>query len=175
MAFWSRRIRPPAALRALLDPTERLLAIGDTPGSVAAATQLGLWIPLVGESADGAAWRRVGWADVVKASWTTVGLALVEGERDETGVVTDLPEQVVQLAEPRNLPNVVRARVENSIMRTDPVQLPEGPGRLVARRVPGVDGVTWTARLDVGTPDTPAARATLRAYLERVRETQPAS
>jgi hypothetical protein len=175
MAIWSRRIRPPAALRALLDHSERLLAIADTDDSVVAASQFGLWLPVVGESADGAAWRRVGWADVVKASWTVTGLALVEGDRDNSGVVTDLPERLIQLTEPRNLPNVVRTRVENSIMRTDPVQLPGGPGRLVARRVPGVDGVTWTARLDVGTPDSPAARAALRGYLERVRENQPAS
>jgi hypothetical protein len=40
----------------------------------------------------------------------------------------------------------------------------------VARRVPGVDGVTWTARLDSGTPETQTDRATLVAYLARVAE-----
>jgi len=45
-----------------------------------------------------------------------------------------------------------------------------GTARLVARRVPGVDGISWTARLDTGTVDSAAARAELIVYLARAAQ-----
>lgn len=177
MSLLSRWPRPVAALRKLFEADERALAVADTAdagaaadpataadavGSMAVATNLGLWLP------DGRQWRRVGWHQVVKAAWTAEGLRLVEGELGPDGLVTDRDEIVIAFSEPRNLPIVVRARVENSIQRSERVTVPGGYGRVVARRVPGVDGITWTARLDAETPDTEAARQALRDQLARM-------
>lgn len=162
MALFGRRLRPPAGLRSLLGPGERLLAMAEDGPAAVAATQLGLWLPAQ------PGWRRIDWDQVVKASWTEDGLDLIEGVRDSAGVVTDLPALMLRLAEPRNLPAVVKTRVEASIARWEQVRVPGGTGRVVARRKPGTDGLVWTARLDTGTPDSPAARAALLGYLDRM-------
>jgi hypothetical protein len=160
VALLSRWVRPPAEFRSLLTGTERVLAQAEGDPAVVVATNLGLWLP-----ADGpAGWRRISWHRVVKATWTDGRLEVVEGELDGDGVVLDLAPVSIALSEPRNLPSVVRTRVETSIARSEQVAVPGGSGRVVARREPGVDGVTWTARLDTGTIDTPAARAVLAEY-----------
>jgi hypothetical protein len=137
--------------------------VAETVDAVVVATNLGLWLP------DGSSWRRVGWQDVVKATWKGDGLHLIEGSNAD-GIITDLPSRTITLTEPRNLPAVVKTRVEASIARWEQVVVPGGPARLVARRVPGVDGQQWTARLDTGTPDSDAARTALLAYLERMND-----
>ncbi len=162
MRLIPRRIKPPAQLRKALGPQERLLAIADEGAATIAATQRGLWLP----SAEG--WRRIDWDAVVLATWTEAGLQLVEGEVDGDGVITDRPPVWLGPAEPRNLPAVLRARVERSIGRWEQVQVPGGTGRIIGRRKAGLDGLRWTARLDSGTPDTPEARAVLVAYLDRI-------
>jgi hypothetical protein len=63
--------------------------------------------------------------------------------------------------------------VERSIGRWEQVHVPGGTGRIVGRRRPEVDGLRWTARLDTGTPDTPAARAVLVDYLARIAALPP--
>jgi len=177
------RPKVPAALRALFDKEERLLALADDDATAVAATQRGLWLPQtevaqvaqadpVGPATtpgSGPGWRRVEWHRVVKATWTEAGLEVTEGVPDPDGVVADQPPLRYRLTEPRNLPQVVRQRVERSIGRWEQVKVPGGTGRIVGRREPGVDGITWTARIDSGTPDSPEARAVLRGYLERVR------
>jgi hypothetical protein len=191
MALLARRLRPPAELRRLFGDNERLLAMAEGGDRAVAATQVGLWLPLTTDRPDPAVavdpaaereagpergreaggqpgWRRIGWDEVVKATWGEGGLEVIEGVLDSTGVVTDLPPLTVRLAEPRNLPTVVKTRVEASIARWEQVRVPGGTGRIVARRRPGVDGLVWTARLDSGTPDSAAARAALAAYLDRV-------
>jgi hypothetical protein len=165
--LFNRRIRPPARLRGLLAPGERLLGLADSGAETVAASQLGLWVPEAGD------WRRIDWDAVVKATWTETGLQVIEGVLDSDGIVTDLPPVRLRPAEPRNLPVLVRARVERSIGRWEQVQVPGGTGRIVARRRPGVDGLRWTARLDTGTPDTPAARAVLVDYLARIAALPP--
>lgn len=160
------RPRPPAALRALLDPDDRLLAVADgEPAGVTAvaATRLALWLP------DDGSWRPIGWHAVVKATWNQAGLEVIEGVEGPDGIVSDLWPVRHRLHEPRNLPVVVRQRVERSIERWEQVRVPGGTARVVGRRQPGVDGVHWTARLDSGTPDTPEARAVLLDYLDRAR------
>jgi hypothetical protein len=169
MGLLSRWVRPPVEFRKLLGGSDRVLAIADTGGgpdsTVVIATQYALWLP------DGAAsWQRVGWNDIVKATWTDGILEVTDGALGPDGIVEDHLPARFPLAEPRNLPSVVRTRVEASIARSELVNLPGGPARIVARRVPGVDGVTWTARFDSGTPATAVDRATLIAYLARVEE-----
>lgn len=158
------RPKVPAPLRSRFAPHERLLGLADDGSSAVAATTLGLWLPL----ADGG-WRRVGWHQIVKATWTDAGLEVVEGAVDPDGVVSDQAPVRYRLEEPRNLPLVVRQRVERSIGRWEQVRVPGGTGRIVGRREPGVNGISWTARVDSGTPESDEARAVLVRYLERVR------
>jgi len=166
MALWSRRLRPPAGLRALLTGDERLLAMAEDGPAAVAATQYGLWLPAGTGNEPG--WRRIGWEQVVKATWGEDGLQVIEGVLDGSGVVTDRPALTLRLAEPRTLPAVVKTRVEASIARGEQVRVPGGTARIVARRRPGTDGLLWTARLDTGTPDSPGAREALLGYLDRV-------
>lgn len=181
MALFGRRLRVPPGLRGLLAPDERLLAMAEDGPAAVAATQFGLWLPVgpgsvvaepVVDQAEpasaGPGWRRIGWEHVVKATWGEDGLQVIEGVLDDAGVVTDLPALTLRLAEPRNLPAVVKTRVEASIARWEQVRVPGGTGRVVARRRTGMDGLLWTARLDSGTPDSDAARAALLDYLDRV-------
>lgn len=176
MALWSRRLRPPAGLRSLLAADERLLAMAEDGPATVAASQYGLWLPTgpapdagSGEAAGATpGWRRIGWEQVVKATWTEDGLQVIEGVLDDSGVVTDRPALTLRLAEPRTLPAVVKTRVEASIARWEQVRVPGGTARIVARRRPGTDGLLWTARLDTGTPDSAAAHAALLGYLDRV-------
>jgi len=156
------RIKPPAGLRNQLAGGERLLALAEDETASIAASQLGLCLP-----ADGG-WRRIGWDDIVKATWSEAGFEVIEG-RDEAGIVLDQPPLRYRLTEPRNLPAVVRQRVEHSIARWEQVRVPGGTARLVARRRPGQDGLRWTARLDAGTPDSAQAREVLAGYLAQVR------
>lgn len=167
MGVFHRRIKLPARLRALLEPDERLLGLGDSGAETVAATQFGLWIPATPD------WRRIDWDAVVKATWTEAGLQVIEGALDEQGIVTDLAPVWIRPAEPRNLPAVVRVRVERSIGRWEQVHVPGGTGRIVGRRRSGVDGLRWTARLDSGTPDTPQARVVLVEYLARIAALPP--
>lgn len=164
MAFG--RTRPPAELRGRLDGGERLLAIADDGPAAVAASPLGLWLP-----ADGS-WHRIAWDDIVKATWSEAGLEIIEG-RDEDGIVLDQPPRHYRLSEPRNLPAVIRQRVEHSIARWEQVRVPGGTARIVGRRRPGRDGLRWTARLDAGTPDSPQAREVLGECLARVRSLPP--
>jgi hypothetical protein len=183
MALFGRRLRIPAQLRSLLADGERVLAMAEDGPAAVAATQFGLWLPVGGSSGGGgpaeasggpaSGWRRIGWDQVVKATWGEDGLRVIEGVLDGAGVVTDLPALTLRLAEPRNLPSVVKTRVEASIARWEQVRVPGGTGRIVARRRPGTDGLVWTARLDSGTPDSEAARAALAGYLERVATLTP--
>lgn len=180
MALLPRRVKPPSALRKLLDADERILAVADVAGSPGVvATQRGLWLPVAGIApavepvSDQAGWRRVDWDQVVKATWSEDGLHVIEGTVDEQSIVTDLPELTVRFTDARNLPTVVRTRVESSIGRWEQVRVPGGTGRLVGRRAAGVDGLRWTARLDTGTPDSPDAREALVDYLGQVARMTP--
>lgn len=164
------RPRVPAALRSAFAKDERLLGLADEGAGAVVATTLGLWLP---DGADPGSnqlgWRRLGWHQIVKATWTEAGLEVIEGAVDADGVVADLPPVRYRLSEPRNLPLVVRQRVEHSIGRWEQVRVPGGTGRIVGRREPGVNGISWTARVDSGTPDSAEARAVLLGYLDRVR------
>ncbi len=160
------RPRLPAALRSAFGKEERLLGLADEGPASVVATNLGLWLPAPEQELG---WRRLGWHQIVKATWTEAGLEVIEGALDDDGVVTDLPPARYRLEEPRNLPLVVRQRVERSIGRWEQVRVPGGTGRIIGRHEPGVNGISWTARVDSGTPDSSEARSVLVGYLERVR------
>ena len=56
---------------------------------------------------------------------------------------------------PRDLPPVVRKRIETNVVRSEVLPVPGGSARFVARRIPGQDGLRWWARLEDGTPTPP--------------------
>lgn len=154
MALFRRKAKLPADQRPALERDERILAWSPASGdSVAVATNRGLWLPGL---------HRLGWHEIHKAVWSgrelVVTPASVVDKRDGYAVVADQPILSTLLLEPGDLPDQVRTRVTRSVAYTEHHPLPEGGGvRVVARRVSGVDGLTWTVRYDPGTPKDEAA------------------
>ncbi|MFV2102594.1 hypothetical protein [Micromonospora sp. LOL_024] len=152
MRLFRRRPKLPPAARPPLERDERLLAwaaAGNGEGDgVVVATNLGLWLP--GRS------HRIGWHDLVKAVWSGRELTVIPGEpaaeRDGYQLVVDSPAERYLLLDPGDLPHQVRTRVTRSVAYTQQHALPGGSGRIVGRRISGVDGLTWMVRLDPGTP-----------------------
>jgi hypothetical protein len=158
------RERPPQAVLELLEPDERVLSWADTSiGSAVVATPMGLWWP----AAEGH--RRIGWQHVDKAVWRDSMLVVTEADVVDGLLLVDRPPVAAHLATPRDLPPTVRKRIEANVVRSDLVAVPGGEARLVARRVPGQDGLHWWARLEVGTADTPAVREVLSQLREARR------
>jgi hypothetical protein len=154
MALFKRKPKLPAGQRPALDPDERILAWARAAeDGVVVATNRGLWLPGL---------SRLGWHEIHKAVWSgrelVVTPATVVDERDGYTVVADQPILSTLLVDPGDVPDQVRTRVTRSVAYTEHHQLPEGGGvRVVARRVSGVDGLTWTVRYDPGTPVDQAA------------------
>lgn len=154
MALFKRKAKLPAARRPALDRDERVLAWAPaSEDGVVVATNRGLWLPGL---------HRLGWHEIHKAVWSgrelVVTPASVVEERDGYAVVADEPILSTLLLEPGDVPDQVRTRVTRSVAYTEHHPLPEGGGvRVVARRVSGVDGMTWTVRYDPGTAADHAA------------------
>jgi hypothetical protein len=158
--IFTRRRLPPE-MRPPLDPDERVVAwatvaedaapIGEdaapTGPAAVIATNLGLYLP--GRT------DRLGWHEIHKATWTgrqlVVTAATVVAQRSGYAVVADTAPMAVTLPEPGGLPHEVRTRVTRSVSFTSHQSVPGGAVRVVARRVPGVDGLRWTVRPDEGT------------------------
>jgi hypothetical protein len=155
-----RRRRLPAGARPALDRDERVLAWAGTTSAddaVVIVTNAGLWLPGLSGSA------RLGWHEIHKATWSGRALLVVPARAEESHetytVMVDEDTISVTLPDPGKVPEQVRARVTKSVAYTSHHALPGGGVRIVARRVPGVDGVRWTARYDAGTPHAPGAVA----------------
>jgi hypothetical protein len=107
----------------------------------------------------------LGWHEIHKATWSGRALlvvpAAVAATHDTYAEMADRPTLNVTLLDPDKVPEQVRARVTKSVAYTSHHVLPGGGVRIVARRVPGVDGLTWTVRYDPGTPPAPDAVGTL--------------
>jgi hypothetical protein len=164
VGLFNRRPKLAADRRPALDPDERMLAWAEvspraraespeagaevSPGDgVAVVTTRGLWLP--GRS------HRLGWHDIHKAVWSGRELAVTPAElveeRDGYRVVADGPVETYLLVDPGEVPNQVRARVTASVPYTSHHPIGGGGVRVAARRVSGVDGLTWTVRYDPGT------------------------
>ncbi|MDZ5443882.1 hypothetical protein U2F26_14230 [Micromonospora sp. 4G57] len=165
MGLFNRKPKLPPADRPPLATDERVLAwaaAGNGEGDgVLVASNLGLWLPGRG--------HRLGWHEILKAIWSgrelTVTPAEQVTERDGYQVVADCPAETYLLLDPGDLPHQVRARVTRSVAYTAHHELPGGAGRIAARRVAGVDGLTWTVRYD---PGTPADDETVAAETDRL-------
>ena len=95
---------------------------------------------------------------------------MIEAEVVDELLLVDRPPVTVALSTPRDLPVVVRKRVEANVVRTELRSVDNGVARFVARRIPGRDGVVWWVRLESGLVDTPELRALLEAERVALRE-----
>jgi hypothetical protein len=157
-----RRRKLPADRRPALEPDERVVAWAGLSGDdVLVVTTRGVWPP------GGAG--RIGWHEIHKVTWSGRQLAVVASREAGTGdgyaVVEDLPATVYTLLDPDNVPAQVRTRVTRSIGYTRHHPVPGGGVRVVARRVPGVDGLRWTVRYDDGTDGSEAEIVALTGEL----------
>jgi hypothetical protein len=156
-----RRPQPPASIVEQLDPDERVVSFADVDAGVVVATSRGLWWPFPAGA------RRIGWELVDKAVWSDGRLTVTEAVTVDDLLLVDRPPVSVRVVVPRDLPPTVRKRVEASVVRSDVLPVPGGAARFVGRRVPGRDGVTWWARLEPGSRDTPDARAAISVRIEQ--------
>lgn len=164
MRLPGRRERPPVEALRVLDRDERVVSWATAAGGGAVlATPLGLWLP--------GATDRVPWHLVDKATWRDGMLTVVPAVDAGDGVLDEQAPRTVRLATPRNLPQTVRVRVERAIAFTRHYGLPAGGGvRVVARRVPGRDGVTWQRVFDAGVDrDDDGVRAVADELVRRSR------
>jgi hypothetical protein len=176
--MFGRRRRLPAQRRPPLERDERVLAWAESAGSAAVvvATTRGLWLPSPAE-AGSAAPHRLGWAEIHKAAWSGRDLEITPAAEVTTingyAVMVDQPTVRYSLANPGDLPHQVRARVTRSVAYTMRHPLPGGGGvRVVARRVPGVDGLRWTVRYDGGADiDDPVVREVTSDLVAQARAT----
>ncbi len=168
MALFTRREKPPPEITAELERDERVLSWADTDGGdVVVATTLGLWWP--GDEGR----RRIPWQHVDKATWWDNILTVVEADVVDDELLVDRPPVHATLAVPRDLPPVVRKRVESTVIRSELLRVPGGTVRFVARRRPGRDGVVWWARLEPGTRADATVRSAISARLAVLRAQQP--
>jgi hypothetical protein len=164
MALLHRRQAPPVAALARLAAGERVVSWADTrSGEVLLATPRGLWWP----GPDGP--RLIGWQHVDKAVWREGRLTVVEAQVVDDLLLVDRPAVMVEVSTPRDLPATVRRRVEANVVGTELRAFGDGAARLVARRVPGHDGVVWWARLEGGLRDSEQVRAHVSAEIARLR------
>jgi hypothetical protein len=163
--LFRRPERPPAEALPRLDPDERVVSWAPASGGAVVATPLGLWLP---GSPD-----RLPWHLIDKAVWRDGVLTLVPAEDRGDGVLVEQPARAVRLDTPRDIPQTVRVRVQKAIAftRHHPVPGADRRGvRVVGRRVPGRDGVSWQLVFDDGVDrDDPAVRAAADAYVEQAR------
>jgi hypothetical protein len=154
MRLFRRRDTPPAEVLAHLPRDERVVSWADlVDGGVVLASPSGLWWP------DADTYRLIGWPYIIKATWRDARLTVFEADLVDDLLLVDRVPVAVELSVPRDLPPVVRKRIETNVVHSQVHAVPGGSARFVARRIPGQDGLRWWARLDDGTPDTPDVRA----------------
>ncbi|WP_298456761.1 hypothetical protein [uncultured Cellulomonas sp.] len=121
-----RRPRLPTAVRAGLDVPagDAVIASAQLTDGWAVATRRALHL-----ATDGAPVRRRPWSDVDRAALDpgtrTLSVMWVDGSRDDLHLAHD---------EPRGLPEVLRERVQSSVVHSEPVTLRDGRRVRVALR-----------------------------------------
>jgi hypothetical protein len=144
MWMWRRYAGPCPALV----PGERVLAgLVDVAGAPVVATTHAIYL------GGPPAWRRVGWADLVRADWEPRRAVLSLVGRS-TGEMYE-----IRLAGHPRLVALARERLAASLLISAPLAL--GGGRtaaVTARRDPGSHEVTWLVRLPEAADDDPDVR-----------------
>ena len=169
MRLFRKPEKPPAEAVARLDEDERVVSWAPAPGGAVVATPLGLWLPGVPD--------RLPWHLIDKATWRSDVLTIIPAVDSGDGVLVEQPPRSVRLEQPRDIPQTVRVRVEKAIAFTRHHPLPGAGGagvrhgvRVVGRRVPGEDGVSWQMVFAAGVDrDDPAVRAAASAYVDQAR------
>lgn len=163
MRLFGRRESPPAEALAHLPRDERVVSWADLAGGdVVLASPAGLWWP------HATGHRLIAWPHIVKAVWLDGWLTVFEAEVVDDLLLVDLAPVAAELSVPRDLPPVVRKRVEANVVHSQVHPVPGGSARFVARRIPGQDGVRWWARLDEGTPDGAEVRSAVAARRDQL-------
>ncbi len=174
-----RFARAPEAVRAALgavgDPEERILAWGtlDRDEGWLVATSRGLRTVSTQEEGTGA--DVLPWHEVGHAKWTTgpaagQALTVTPLAEVEPGVQARQPVRRYALTEVGELPEVVRRRVDETVVASQRSPLPGGGGvLLVARRIPGQPAREWSVVFDDDTHRTdPVALEVARQKLADV-------
>jgi hypothetical protein len=159
-----RRLPPPVGEVLRAAAGERLLAWAvAADGAHLVATDRSLHLPVRGRV------HRIGWEQVDTATWDQDAATLTVVQAAERG---GRPRRwPARLVEPRDLVDVVRERVNATVVWSSRVQL-DGPAgaRIVARRPPGSDVLRWSVALDDGLDAAdPATRAMLDAAVRAAR------
>jgi hypothetical protein len=175
MALFRRNPPAPAAAKKLAG-SERVLAWAVTAtDAVLVATPVGLWWPSAAVDEDTAGEPELlPWWRIDKAVWRDEVLTITAADADDLLLVERRP-MAQRLSDPGNLPAVIRKRIEGSIRKTERVSLPSGEVRVVARTVAGKDGLTWLARLEGGTVDTPELRGELSQLIVQLTQQSDAA
>lgn len=158
-----RRPAPPAAAVVGLERDERVLAWGMTAtDAVVVATPLGLWW---------SATERIPWHLITHVTWSGAALTVTSATEVQPSVLENDPPRSTRLTEPRTLPETIQTRFYSSRSHTARHGLPGGSGVIiVARRVPGQDGLTWYAVYDEPMRrHDPDARAEVERLLDQAR------
>ena len=156
MRLFHRRETPPSEALAHLPRDERVVSWADlADGSVVLASPAGLWWPSGDEH------RLIAWPHIIKAVWRDGRLTVFEADVVDDLLLVDREPVAAELVVPRDLPPVVRKRIEVNVVHSQVLPVPGGSARFVARRVPGKDGLRWWARLEDGTADGAQVRAAL--------------
>lgn len=164
MRLFHRRDAPPADVVVALPRDQRVVSWADlADGNVVLATPAGLWWPADGPH------RLIAWPHITKATWEDRTLRVTEADVVDDLLLVDREPVALELEVPRDLPPVVRKRIESNVVRSSLAEVSGGSARFVARRIPGQDGVQWWARLEDGTPDTPQVRSSVTARLAILR------
>jgi hypothetical protein len=171
MPLFHRRDRPPDAVLTQLPKHERVVSWADTDdGRHIVATPAGLWWP-----GEGGQLRLIGWQYIDKAVWRDGTLTVVEAEVVDDLLLVEKPPVAVRVSVARDLPPTVRKRVEANIVHRQVQPVSGGSARLVARRVPGRDGLVWWARLEDGLQADERVRAQLEDRVAELRAAEAAA
>ncbi|MGA8115893.1 MAG: hypothetical protein WCA46_19725 [Actinocatenispora sp.] len=152
LSRFRRRQLPAEARRPLADGEHVVAWAPHRDAGYLVATNHGLWLP---DRPD-----QLRWHEIHKATWSGRDLVVVPGRLvGPAGSAPDAPVDVVAdeeptrypLTDPGGLPHQVRVRVTRSVAYSTHHELPNGGVRVVARRVPGHNGLSWAVRYDPGT------------------------
>ena len=163
MKLFTRAPKLPAEAQARLDPEEAVVAWAESTDGPVVVTPLGVWWPFP----DGV--RRVGFHVIDKVVWRDGELIMTEADVVDDLLLVDRRAVGLELTEPRHVPDAIRKRINQSVVRTEVLPVPGGSARFVARRVPGLDGLQWWARLEPGTPRTAPTREAVATIIAQLR------
>ncbi len=162
MTFLRRGHQAPPDALARFDRDERVLAWAASPEGTVVATPAGLWLP----DRD-----RISWHLVTHVVWNGAVMTVTVARPVEDDVLELEPPVKIRLTEPRTLPETVQQRFYSSRAHTARHRLDDGTGVIVvARRVPGVDGLSWYVVFDEpAVRHDPVARAEVAQLLAEER------